>query len=197
MALLYLIRHPHTRVDLDVPASEWGLSAAGEAQTTVLLKAPFWPHIAAIYPSREPKALAAAKEAALAYTLPVIPRAALGEVDRTAYVPPDEATYQATVSAFFANQDHSPHGWEPARAALERIKAEIARLDALHDPDDSFVIISHGLVLSLLLADLRGEPPTLDSWRGVGFAAVAALDRASGALLTGFLPAPYTGLPLP
>lgn len=197
MALLYLIRHPHTRVELDVPAPEWGLSDAGQEQTAALLEAPFWPRVAAIYPSREPKALAVAKAAALAHTLPVMPRAALGEVDRTAYVPPDEATYQATVAAFFANHDHSPHGWEPARVALERLKAEIARLDALHGPDESFAIVSHGLVLTLLLADLRGEPPTLDLWRGIGFAAVAAVDRATSAPLTGFLPAPYTGLPIP
>ncbi|MBN2470210.1 MAG: histidine phosphatase family protein [Anaerolineae bacterium] len=197
MALLYLIRHPHTRVDLATPATEWGLSDAGETQAEALLEAPFWPHISAIYPSREPKTIAAAKEAALAFTLSVIPRAALGEVDRTAYVPPDEATYQATVTAFFAQPGHSPHGWEPARTALERIKAEIARLNALHGPDESFAIVSHGLVLTLLMADLRGEPPTPDLWRAIGFATVAAVDRATNAPLTGFLPAPYSGLPIP
>lgn len=197
MSLIYLIRHPHTHIDLDVPAPEWGLSDEGQAQAQHLLDAPFWAHIAAAYPSREPKSITAAKEAALTHQFPVLPRSALGEVDRTAYVAPDEATYQAAVSALFANPDSSPHGWETARSALQRVKKEIAQLNAWHPAHESFAVVSHGLVLTLLMADLRGEAPTLDLWRGIGFASVAVLDRSTNTFLTGFLTAPYEGLPLP
>lgn len=197
MSLLYLIRHPHTRINLDVPAPEWGLSDEGQAQTAALLEAPFWPHVATVYPSREPKSITTAKEASLAYEIPAIPRSTLGEVNRSAYVAPDEAAYQAAVAAFFENPTQSPHGWEPAIAALQRFKNGIAQINSWHGADESCAVVAHGLVLTLYIADLQGIRPTLQMWRAIGFAAVAAVDRTTMTLASDFLTAPYEGLPLP
>lgn len=197
MSLLYLIRHPHTHIDLDVPSPEWGLSVEGQAQTANLLEAPFWPHVAAVYPSREPKSITAAKEASLAHEIPAIPRAALGEINRASFVAPNEASYQAAVAAFFENPALSPHGWEPAISALQRFKKEIMLLNSWHAAHESFAIVAHGLVLTLFMADLQGVHPSLSMWREIGFAAVAAVDRASLTLQSDFLNAPYEGLPLP
>lgn len=197
MALIYLIRHPHTQINLETPASTWGLSETGQAQTAALLNAPFWPHVSAVYPSREPKAITAAKEAALRYNIPVVPRSAFGELDRSAYTAPDEHSYEAAVAACFANPAESPHGWEPAAAALHRFKREISQVLSWHPPEESIAVVSHGLVLTLYLAHLRGQVPTLSDWRAVGFAAVAAVDRASLRPICAFLTAPYPNLPLP
>ncbi|MFC1961108.1 histidine phosphatase family protein [Chloroflexota bacterium] len=197
MGLLYLIRHPHTQIDLNVPAQTWGLSDKGREQVADLLEAPFWEHVHTIYPSREFKAITAAKEAALRYEIPVIPRPALGEVDRTAYTAPDQEAYQAAVAAFFAQPEQNPFGWETAAAARQRFQRELDQIFSWHDADQSVAIITHGLVLTVAIAALRNQPSTLDDWQAIGFAAVAAVDRATMQPLTGFMTAPYAGLPRP
>jgi len=197
VALIYLIRHPHTRINLETPAATWDLSEIGQAQTAALLNAPFWPHVSAVYPSREPKAVTTAKEAALRYNIPVVPRSAFGELDRSAYTAPDERAYEVAVAACFATPAESPHGWEPAAAALFRFKREMAQVLSWHPPEESIAVVSHGLVLALYMAHLRGQEPTLSAWRAVDFAAIAAVDRASLRPVSAFLTAPYPNLPLP
>ncbi|MBN1965235.1 MAG: histidine phosphatase family protein, partial [Anaerolineae bacterium] len=108
MSILYLVRHPHTRVDLKTPAQAWGLSETGRSELDALLAAPIWPYIAALYPSTEGKARQPAERIAERYGLPVRPLAALGEVDRHAYTAPDQASYAAAVAAFFAQPEASP-----------------------------------------------------------------------------------------
>ncbi|MBN2472757.1 MAG: histidine phosphatase family protein [Anaerolineae bacterium] len=197
MALLYLIRHPHTQINLDIPATSWDLSDQGHAQTQALLGAPFWPHVAAIYASREPKTITVAKEAALQHNLPALPRSAFGEVDRSAYVAPDNTTYEAAVAALFSDPFQHPFGWETAADALARFQKELTQVLAVHAEGDSIAIISHGLVLTLLMAHFRHVAPELSYWRSLGFATVAAVDRETLQPLTGFLPAPYADIPLP
>jgi broad specificity phosphatase PhoE len=197
MSLIYLIRHPHTAVDLSMPAETWNLSAEGCRQLADLLQAPIWPHVTAIYPSQERKAIVPAKEVALRYRLNVIPRAAFGEVDRGACTPPDRAGYEAAVAAFFADPDGHPHGWEPASAVLERMLLEMDRVLSWHHADESIAIVGHGLALTVYMAHLRGVAPTLDDWRAIGFCTIATIRRETMGVLTGFIPAPYAGLPLP
>ncbi len=197
MSLLYLIRHPHTQVDPRLPAHAWDLSDAGRAQVKALVGAPFWSHVATIYPSQERKAIVPAERAAVRHGLPVRPLAALNEVDRRAYTAPDRAAYEAAVAAFFARPAASHRGWETAAAALARFQGGIADLLTRHDESESVAIIAHGLVLTLYMAHRRGEAPSMDGWRALGFGAVAAVDRAALRPLTDFLPAPYAGLPLP
>lgn len=197
MGLLYLIRHPHTQIDLSVPAHDWGLSDQGRQQVGDLLEAPFWPHIHTIYPSRELKAITAAKEAALRYEIPIIPRSALGEVDRSAYVAPDQDAYRANVANFFAQPDQSAQGWETAAAAGQRFQQEMAQILSWHEADQHVAIIAHGLILTVVTAALLNQPPTLESWLAIGFASVAVVDRATMQPVSAFIRAPYEGLPLP
>lgn len=197
MALLYLIRHPHTKLDLARPSTDWDLSETGRAQIAVLLDAPCWPHVRAVYASAEHKAMIPAEMAATRYGLTWRPVATLGEVDRRAYVAPDQASYEAAVAAFFARPEASPFGWETAAAALSRFRTALEGLLARHAPEESLAIVSHGLVLSLYEAHLRGEPPSLERWRALPFCAIAAVERGLLKPVTGFLAAPYAGLPVP
>lgn len=196
MPLLYLIRHPHTQVDLSTPVAAWRLSDAGRAQTGALAAARFWEHVAAVYPSTEPKAIRPAEAAARPGT-PVIPLADLAEVDRTAYTAPDMDAYTAAVAAFLAGPDTSIHGWETAAHALARFRRGMADALSRHAETDTLAVITHGLVLTLYTAHLRGEPPSFAWWQVLDFAAVCAVDRATMQPLTGFLTAPYADLPLP
>ncbi len=197
MPLLYLIRHPHTQVDLNTPVAEWDLSPEGRAQVEALIAAPFWRHVAALYPSAERKAIQPAERVAAYGGQPVRPLSALNEVDRSAYSAPDQAAYVAAVEAFFAHREERYRGWETAAAALARFQAGIADVLARHDEPESAAVITHGLVLTLYVAHRRGEAPSPTWWRGLGFCTVAAVDRATQRPLTEFLPAPYSGLPQP
>jgi hypothetical protein len=66
---------------------------------------------------------------------------------------------------------------------------------AVHPAGESVAVAAHATVLNLYVAHLHGTAATYDSWRGIGFATVSAVDRASMQPLTAFLPAPYDGLP--
>ena len=88
MSIVYLIRHPHTCVDLSRPAAEWDLDEAGEAELAALLDAPFWPSLAALYASGERKAIRVAEGAADRYGLAWESLAGLGEVNRAAFTAP-------------------------------------------------------------------------------------------------------------
>lgn len=197
MPLLYLIRHPRTQVDLSAPADTWGLSAEGEAQTAALLAAPFWRQVAAIFPSTERKAILPAEAAGARYGIPVKPIADLREVDRSAYSPPDQPGYETAVAAFLTQPAASAHGWETASAALERFQRGIKSALAQVGAADNAAIVAHGLVLSVYMAHLRGEAPSLARWKALGFCTVAAVDRATMQLLADFTPAPYNSLPVP
>lgn len=116
MARLYLIRHPHTRPDPAVPASQWGLSETGEAQVRALVNAPFWRQVVAVYTSTHPKTKVVGEVVHQVYGLPVYEDAGLDEAAREGWLEPDE--FQAAQRAFFTITDRPPvSGWESADAA--------------------------------------------------------------------------------
>lgn len=198
MSVLYLIRHPQTRVDLSAPAHTWHLSDEGHAQVEALAEARFWARVAAIYPSEERKAVLPAEIIAARYGLPVRPLPMFNEVNRGAYTAPDRAAYQAAVEAFFSRPEESVHGWETASSALTRFRSGVEMALAGPEEGESLAGIGHGLALTLYMAHLRGEEPSaalMAPWRALGFGAVAAVERATLRPLTDFVAALYVGLP--
>lgn len=194
MPFLYLIRHPLTQPDPALPASQWRLSAAGQAQVRALVAAPLWAGVAAIYTSAEHKAAAVGEAVHRAHGIPWTAVAALGEAQREAWL--DPPAFEAAQRAFFARPQVAPApGWEPARAAQGRFIAALERILAGHLPGEALAVVAHASVLALAVAHLRGEPPTYDAWRAIGFAAIMAVDRAARRPLTPFLDPPYAGLP--
>ena len=193
MARLYLIRHPHTRPDPAVPASQWGLSEMGEEQVRALVKAPFWRQVVALYTSTHPKTKVVGEVVHQVYGLPVYEDAGLDEAAREGWLEPDE--FQAAQRAFFTVTDRAPvPGWESADAARARFVAALDALAARHKPDDSLAVVTHASVLTLYLAHVRGEAARYADWSPIGFAEVIALDRVSLHPLTPFVAAPYDGL---
>jgi broad specificity phosphatase PhoE len=59
-------------------------------------------------------------------------------------------------------------GWEPAVQATARIARCPKELVAMH-PGQALVAVSHGLVLTLFLAQLENRWPTVSEWRAVPF----------------------------
>lgn len=196
MSLLYLIRHPLTAPDPARPASTWGLAPEGEAQVAALCEAAFWRHVSAVYTSTHGKTRVVGAMAREAFGLPVTALPGLDEAQRDVWIAPE--SFHEVQARFLAEPDRAPvAGWESAQAASDRFMQAMAALLDRHDPGESVAVVSHGTVLTLYLAALRDEPPTLESWRAIGFAAVCAVDRATMQPVTPFLLAPYDGLLLP
>lgn len=193
MPLLYLIRHPHTQPDPARPASQWGLSAEGHAQVSTLAALPLWTNVEAVFTSAHPKAavVGQALHAAHGLSWEVIP--ALNEARRETWL--SAADFEAAQRAFFAQPDIPPvPGWETAQEADARFAAALEGILNRY-PAASVAVVAHATVLTLYTARLRQRPSTWDEWRGIGFAAIMAVDRATMHPLTPFISAPYAGLP--
>ena len=186
VSLLYLIRHAEVLLRGDQPMPEWQLSATGEQQARDLSRSPAWDGLALIASSPEAKAIATARPTADAAGLELQIEPDLHEVDRgtTPLVSADE--YHALVAAHFASPHESVSGWETADAARARVVACIDRLTA--GADGTVCVVSHGLVLSHYLADLRGlEAPSLDEWRAIPLPGIAVVDLEGRELVQPFV----------
>jgi len=85
-------------------------------------------------------------------------------------------------------------GWETADAARARVVAFIEDLTAA--AEGPVCVVSHGLVLSHYLADLRGLPaPNLEDWSQIPLPGVAIVDLESSELVQPFVSLmEFTGL---
>ena len=114
---------------------------------------------------------------ARALDLPYVLWPGLHEHDRTAIPYYDRDTFLELVHRFFEQPDALVFGHETATRALTRFQT------ALHDlmsayPQRTVGVVSHGTVLTLLLAPLSGiDPFTL--WDRLGMPAYAVLTRPS------------------
>lgn len=196
MSYLYLIRHPLTQPDPALAPSQWRLAGEGHTQVAQLVRAPFWRGVTAVYTSTHRKTTVVGDAVRAAYGTPVHAVAALDEARRERWITPD--SFIAAQTRFFTAPDQpAVPEWEPASHAAERFAAAVERLLAAHDPRQSLAVVSHASVLTLYVARLRGEPPTVSLWRAIGFAAVCAVDRATLKPVTAFEEAPFSGVPLP
>jgi broad specificity phosphatase PhoE len=194
MSLLYLVRHAEVLLRGDQPMASWQLSPAGEQQARDLSRSPAWRSITLIASSPEAKAVATAQPTADATRLELLIDPGLHEVDRgdTPLVSRDE--YHALVAAHFASPQESVSGWETGAAARERVVTSINRL--VDQADGSLCVVSHGLVLSHYLADLRGLPaPNLEEWREIPLPGIAVVDLDNRELTQPFVSLmEFTGL---
>jgi len=185
MGALYLVRHPETRIDLSIPSCQWSLSEEGMRQAQRLARQPFWRQVSMIYASDEPKAVTTARVVAANTGLSWQTRACLGELDRRGYQPPDIAAYRSAVTRMFSNPEESIRGWETRARAEERI-ATCAQELVAENAGATIAIISHGIILTILVAHLTGLSERYEFWREMGFASVAELDTHRWALESEF-----------
>ncbi|MEN8098156.1 MAG: histidine phosphatase family protein [Chloroflexota bacterium] len=184
MSIVYLVRHPHTMVNLSIPSSEWTLSTAGLEEAEKLALQPFWKQVNHIYTSEEPKSQTTARIVAAHTGVAWESVPGLQELDRSSYQPPDIAAYRSAVARIFSTPGMSVRGWETGRAAEDRILNAVAELE--RDANGTYAIVSHGLVLTLLIARIAGLAEPYAFWKSIGFAAVARLDLEKRFLVTNF-----------
>lgn len=179
--MLYLIRHPATRVEQGRPPEEWQLSEEGGRQLDALLKQEFWGEIRHVYSSSEPKAAVVAHGAAEAHGVPFSLHDDLRELKRTGFV----VDYDGMVARVFETPACQINGWESLDAARDRVWDFLEEV-AARGPLPA-AVVSHGLVLSAVRAKLLGRPALhLTEWRQLPFAGVAQVDVSKWQLLQDF-----------
>lgn len=187
MTTLYLITHAHTAADPAVDARKWHLSPTGVRQAARLAEQPWWSEVSCVVVSSETKTRLTVAPLLARRTLPVMVDPRVDELKRSGWT----TDYSEHVQRTFADPDRAHGGWEPASAALARIRAAVHDLAKTH-PYAVLALVSHGLILSLLRADLLHLPRVrFDDWRHLSFAAVARMEISAACdatLITDFEP---------
>lgn len=186
MTIMFLIRHAHVQLDLDVPSSDWRLSEEGIRLANQLASLPLFQNIAAVYTSPEPKAVATGQPLATRWDVPLLKYHGLSELKRGKNNIAGREAYEYAVRAAFASPDTSVGGWERAVDAQQRMVATVEQLAAHHV--EPFAVVSHGLVLSLLIAHFIGNV-TVDyhAWRSLPLPALAIVETATWHVRTPFM----------
>lgn len=173
MTKIFLVRHAETEQSHD-DATFWPLNDNGEKQVQSLAQQPFWTEVKAIITSDERKAVSTVDRIAFERKIPLFMHPGLRELRRT---PEWIEDYEARVLEVFQKPAISIGGWERAAGAQSRILATVDELIARYDPEP-FAIVSHGMVLSLLLATLNNiTGQVFDVWQQLGFATVVLIER--------------------
>ncbi|HEX6288184.1 MAG TPA: histidine phosphatase family protein [Herpetosiphonaceae bacterium] len=184
---LFLIRHAPVTIDLTVPSEQWQLSAEGRALAERIAALPILRDLRTVWSSPEPKAQATARPLAARHAAALVIQPDLAELRRGPANLPDRAAYDAAVRAAFARPDRSISGWEPARDARRRIVGCVRAVAA--QASGPIAVVSHGLVLSLLLAHLRGQDRVdVAEWRSIPLPALAIVDSLTWKIIAPFHP---------
>lgn len=180
MALLYLIRHARVQMTGDAPR-RWSLSQEGRREAGVLARQDFWRDVEHIFSSPEPKARQTVGPAARRWGIPLVIVDCLHELRRPRLV----HDYGKVIARVFAKPEASVAELEPAVLAAERVTRCIRELVTAH-PGQTMAVVSHGLVLTLFLAQLENRWPTVAEWRAVPFAGLTILDTVEWRLVKGW-----------
>lgn len=181
MTRLILVKHSTPVIEVSVPAREWTLSAEGQARARQLADLLSHHRPEVIISSVELKARETAEILAVTLEVGLQVVTGLHEHDRTnaPYYSSDE--FQNRVRAFFETPDMLVFGMETARQALTRFSAAVDEVLKAY-PEKVIVIVAHGTVISLFVAQLTGIDG-FSLWQELGLPAFVTLDLQSGVLL--------------
>lgn len=162
MRLLHLVRHAAVIPDPDRAPTEWGLAPGAEASLRDLLRRFDRSRLRRVLSSRLPKAVETARIIADGLDLPLELRDGLEEHHRLKedYIA-GEGAFRDVLADFFHRPEETVFGQESAAEALERFAVAIQVL--MGESRDDELVVSHGTVISLLLAQGRNGSP-MELW---------------------------------
>lgn len=171
-------------MDPSVPVAHWELDPAGKANLERLASLPLLASARRMVASTEPKAMGTAMAIQVAQGLPPVEFFAdLGEVHKASFVGKE---HDAVMARLFAEPEVSVlPGWESAAAALARFRSCLN--ERLAETDGDLIVVAHGTVISLYLAELLGqERVDTEAWAAIGFPDLAIVDPAGRQILQPF-----------
>jgi 2,3-bisphosphoglycerate-dependent phosphoglycerate mutase len=174
---IVLVKHALPVRDPAKPPREWQLGEEGRHQSRLLAQRlrRFLP--LRLIASIEAKAIDTARIVADELEVALSVMDGFEEIDRPALPVMTRAEHQRLNEAIFADPDRPALGTESARAALERFSVAVHQQVAQTD-DQSVVIVTHGTVISLLVA-AHNHMPAFELWRRLSCPSFVVLERQS------------------
>ncbi len=172
--ILLLVKHAAPRVDPALPPPTWSLSDQGRAVCVPLAAAlrAFAPAFAVA--STEPKAVETARLVSAALGVPLETAEGLHEQERgTLPFFADPAAFAAWAKDMFARPSERVLAGESADEAHSRFATALAEV-LERRPRGNAVVVTHGTVISLLVARALGSDP-FALWSGLALPSFVAL----------------------
>ena len=170
---LILVKHSLPDVDPSQPASRWLLSDEGRLRCLPLADRLARYRPAHIATSSEPKAIATAEIVSDRLGTPFEVTEGLHEHDRSNEPFIESKKFESAVASFFDRPNELVLGRETASQAEMRFGEAVQRLVSQYTAD-SVVIVAHGTVISLYVAQHTGVEP-LPLWRRLGLPSFVVL----------------------
>jgi broad specificity phosphatase PhoE len=160
MYKLILVKHSLPEILPEIPASEWHLSAEGRLRCQALADelAGHGPDL--IFSSSEPKAEETAQIIAQQLVNPLYIVPGLHEHERKTVRFTNEEQFKSSVKEFFEQPDAMVFGEETAAQSLNRFSSAVNQLLS-QNRDQNLVVVSHGTVITLFVANNCGIEPFL------------------------------------
>lgn len=158
MTDLVLVRHAPSHPEPGRPAARWRLQEGSQQQIRDLADQLGPLGLDLVVTSLEPEAVATGRGLAGRLDLPVRPAPRLHEHERGNVPLLDESAWRDTLRRFFRNPDVLVFGRETATEARERFRAGLASALA-RSGGERPAVVSHGTVMSLLVAGPNGLDP--------------------------------------
>lgn len=157
MRRLILVRHSVPEIRRDVPAAAWRLSEAGIARAREFARRLDPGTARTVFASEEPKALETARALGAEWQLDITPAAGLQEHVRPEAQMLTREAFEGRVRDLFARPTERVFGAETADQARRRFTMAVMR--AVAPSNDDIIIVSHGTVMTLFVAEAGGVEP--------------------------------------
>jgi broad specificity phosphatase PhoE len=154
---LLLVRHSVPEIRREVPAAQWRLSEAGLARAAAFATQVDPGTARVVCSSQEPKAIETARALAAAWELEAEPVRGLQEHERPDAQMLSRDQFELRIRDLFARPSEPVFGTETADHARRRFTLAVMRI-ITRAPDD-VVVVSHGTVMTLFMAEAAGVDP--------------------------------------
>lgn len=176
-AEIILMRHAKPTVSEDHP-SAWDLSPQGRKAASEIAKDEVWRGASVVYTSPMRKAVQTAEAISARWRIPVYMVEDLREVDR----PREGGRYRELLAAYLSGR--TPEGWEDPVQAEIRFRSFVEEMS--REMSGRIAIVSHGTILTLFIAGVKGVKPSYELHASIGFCDYALLDPRGWRLVRDF-----------
>lgn len=174
MSSVLCLRHFETEVQPDVPPEEWGLSESGERAEAEFLESGTVGDAGLVYASHEQKAVDTAEAIAERTGADLRVDERIGEVDRSGEGFLDDERYRRYVERYFRAPE-TEFDWENRLEVESRLYRFVDEMEI--DPAP-VVLVSHGMLLTTLLAPALGED-RFEFWEALEFGELLDVEAAT------------------
>jgi broad specificity phosphatase PhoE len=173
---LILVKHAAPDVVPGVSSEQWRLSEQGRASCTALAEVLREHQPSVIISSEEPKARETAELVARELGVPTSAASGLHEHDRRGVPHMRSGEFISHVELMLRRRDDRVLGHESADEALRRFRGALRDVLAKH-PEETVVIVSHGTVIALYIAEHTEDHTAFELWRKLGLPSFVVLSR--------------------